>query len=75
MKSAPIVILGNKIDKPNALGENELKNYLKITNLCTGKDHASRANLIDRPMEVFMCSIIKKQGYGDAFRWLSQYLN
>ena len=27
-----------------------------------------------RPIEIFMCSIKKRQGYGEAFRWLSQYL-
>jgi len=25
-------------------------------------------------MELFMCSVLRREGYGEAFRWLSQYL-
>lgn len=75
VSSAPVLILGNKIDKPNALSEEHLKHYLSITNLCTGKGQVSRTDLTTRPMEVFMCSVLRRQGYGDAFRWLSQYLD
>ena len=27
-----------------------------------------------RPVEVFMCSIVKRQGYAEAFRWVSAYI-
>jgi len=75
VSSAPVLVLGNKIDKPNALSEEHLKYYLGITNMCTGKGQVSRAEMTTRPMEVFMCSVLRRQGYGDAFRWLAQYLD
>ncbi|CAK5085396.1 unnamed protein product [Meloidogyne enterolobii] len=75
VSSAPILVLGNKIDKANALGEDQLKYYLGIQQYCTGKGNVSRADLATRPLEVFMCSVLRRQGYGEGFRWLSQYLD
>ncbi|KTF78659.1 hypothetical protein cypCar_00028300 [Cyprinus carpio] len=54
--NVPILILGNKIDKPEAISEEKLQ-------------------LNTRPLEVFMCSVLKRQGYGEGFRWLSQYID
>jgi len=73
--ACPVLVLGNKIDKPNALSEEQLKWQMKIQQFCTGKGQISRSELSTRPMEVFMCSVLRRQGYGEGFRWLSQYLD
>eukprot|EP01147_Barroeca_monosierra_P008628 gene8628-10294_t len=70
----PIVVLGNKIDLPGAASEEELRSVLGLMGQTTGKGTVPRSSLSSRPLELFMCTVIKKQGYGDAFRWLSQYL-
>jgi len=71
----PILVLGNKIDKAGALSEEQLKYYLGIQGFITGKGQVSRSELSSRPVEVFMCSVLRRQGYGEGFRWLAQYLD
>ena len=39
--SVPVLILGNKIDKPGALSEDQLKWQLNIQHMCTGKGKLS----------------------------------
>ncbi|PIC35203.1 hypothetical protein B9Z55_014632 [Caenorhabditis nigoni] len=72
--SVPVLVLGNKIDKPGALSEDQLKWQLNIQHMCTGKGDVSRNEMASRPMEVFMCSVLQRQGYGEGIRWLGQYL-
>uniref|UniRef100_A0A0A9Z8I2 small monomeric GTPase n=1 Tax=Lygus hesperus TaxID=30085 RepID=A0A0A9Z8I2_LYGHE len=74
LANVPFLILGNKIDAPGACSELQLKQVLNIENMCTGKDAKVLPQGI-RPMEVYMCSVIKKGGYTDGFRWLANYLN
>ena len=68
----PIVIMGNKIDKHNALSEAQLSDALGITQHRTGK---GQKNEYARPLELFMVSVIQRHGYGSAFNWLADYLN
>lgn len=76
LRGVPFLILGNKIDLPNASSENELKYALGLQDTY-GKDvNAYRYNdgYDACPIEVFMCSVIRRMGYKDAFEWLSQFL-
>ncbi|KAJ3610734.1 hypothetical protein NHX12_022825 [Muraenolepis orangiensis] len=68
----PLLILGNKIDRPEAISEDALRGMFGLHGHTTGKGQVSVKEL--RPLEVFMCSVLKRQGYGEGFRWLSQYI-
>ena len=76
LSSCPILILGNKIDRPGAAGEDELRQVFGLYGQTTGRGRVARSELYGgRPMELFMCSVLKRQGYGEGFRWISQYLD
>ncbi|KAK3554289.1 hypothetical protein QTP70_020155 [Hemibagrus guttatus] len=75
ISNVPILILGNKIDRPEAISEDTLRGAFGLHGHTTGKGNVSLKELNMRPMEVFMCSVLKRQGYGDGFRWLSQYVD
>ncbi|CAH1794177.1 unnamed protein product [Owenia fusiformis] len=73
--SAPVLILGNKIDAAGAASEDELRHHFGLHGQTTGKGTVAKNDLHGRPMELFMCSVLKRQGYGEGFRWLAQYIN
>ena len=75
LQSCPFLVLGNKIDVPSAASEDELRMALGL-HQTSGKDPNAAANRDSgvRPIELFMCSVVRKMGYADGFRWMAQFL-
>ena len=70
-----MAVLANKIDLEHALGEADLLYKLELFDHLSGKSEKdTRFDPKKRPVELFMCSFKKSQGYGDAFRWAAKYL-
>ena len=71
----PVVVFGNKVYKREALKEEEFREIMGLPfHLTKGKDPnqynpGARSNI-----EVFMCSVKARAGYGDGFTWLSSFL-
>jgi GTP-binding protein SAR1 len=73
LQNVPFLILGNKVDVPSAASEEELRDCLGLHDTY-GKD-TKRGDSNVRPIEVFMCSVVRKMGYADGFRWITQFLS
>ncbi len=46
---------------------------VSLVGTTTGMEKIDRSTGV-RPIELFMCSVVLREGYVDGFRWLSQYL-
>ncbi|KAH7646205.1 secretion-associated Ras-related 1 [Dermatophagoides farinae] len=74
LSNCPVLILGNKIDKMGAASEDEIRGYFNLNGQTTGKAKIAKSELPGRPLELFMCSVLRRQGYGEGFRWIAQYI-
>ena len=60
----PFLILGNKIDLGRAASEEDLRYQLGLFETY-GKETKERDPNV-RPIELYMCSVVRKMGYGDG---------
>ncbi|XP_022319087.2 uncharacterized protein LOC111121899 [Crassostrea virginica] len=67
----PVAVLGNKTDKPGCYGRVELLNALGIQG---DVQTYGKSNSEGRQCQLFMTSMLYRQGYGDAFRWIAAQL-
>eukprot|EP01056_Protomagalhaensia_sp_Gyna25_P004843 Protomagalhaensia_sp_Gyna_25__4842@NODE_4_length_9419_cov_51_362367_g3_i0_p5_GENE_NODE_4_length_9419_cov_51_362367_g3_i0NODE_4_length_9419_cov_51_362367_g3_i0_p5_ORF_typecomplete_len190_score20_87Arf/PF00025_21/3_8e53Ras/PF00071_22/3_4e17SRPRB/PF09439_10/4e16Roc/PF08477_13/3_1e10Galpha/PF00503_20/12Galpha/PF00503_20/1_3e07Gtr1_RagA/PF04670_12/4_6e07GTP_EFTU/PF00009_27/8_7e06FeoB_N/PF02421_18/6_6e06MMR_HSR1/PF01926_23/2_2e05PduVEutP/PF10662_9/0_14AAA_22/PF13401_6/0_19AAA_28/PF13521_6/0_07RsgA_GTP len=72
LSGIPIAVLGNKIDEPAAASEDDLRYAIGLPSHVTyGKE---KGEATGRAVEVFMCSIVQRIGYAEAFNWMAQFL-
>lgn len=72
LAQTPLVVLGNKIDARNAVSEQQLREALGLTET-TGK--TGKPPVGQRALEVFMCSVVKRAGHADGFRYVDGSIN
>ena len=71
----PIVVFGNKVDRKEALKEEEFREVMGLQyHITKGKDANNYNPGARGNVEVFMCSVKARAGYSDGFNWLSSFL-
>ncbi len=68
LKDVPFVVFGNKVDKKEALKEEEFRSVMGLEyHLTKGKDPSAYNPGARSNIEVFMCSVKGRCGYSDGF--------
>ena len=71
--SVPVLILGNKIDKKDAVNEDDFRLALGLaTQSSFGVQKLD--NIGGKSVEVYMCSIFKRVGFKEGLEWLTEQL-
>ncbi|XP_061169040.1 uncharacterized protein LOC133178323 [Saccostrea echinata] len=70
-KEVPVAILGNKTDKKDCFGTEEL---IQVLGLQQYLNTSEECDTSCRQCQIFTTSMLYRQGYGDAFRWLAKQL-
>lgn len=65
LANVPFLVLGNKIDLGTAPSEEDLRYQLGLYETY-GKDTKVDKSSNIRPIELYMCSVVRKMGYGDG---------
>ena len=74
LRNVPFLIFGNKIDVKEALKEKDLREVFGLSSRMTFGKRPATLNPGARPIELFMCSAVKREGYQEGFAWLSQFI-
>jgi len=77
LKNVPFLVLGNKIDVPGAASEEEVRQALGLFTTwgkTTGASGETAKERGVRPIELYMCSVVRRQGYKEGFQWLAQFI-
>ena len=72
LAEVPVLVLANKIDRAEAVSERDMRCALGLTTGTSGETATTATGV--RSIEMFMCSLVSRQGYGLAFRWLANNL-
>jgi GTP-binding protein SAR1 len=70
LTGVPIVVLANKIDLVYSLSETVLRQRLFLTEQHCHAEREQRG----RPINLFMCSLVRRQGYKEGIQWLAQFV-
>ena len=73
LATVPIAVLGNKIDIANAASEDDFRMAMGVPVHATYGMKLKKEST-NRPVEVFMCSVLKRMGFREGFQWIGQFL-